>query len=242
VHSIAWRLTSDGTEWTADPPERTALIEWKADEAVALPHDPLALTPTWETSAGTVLQVGTQRWRLIGSEARVLSRYTAASPPPSQPLLAAAPDSLCGRAAARWTIQPGTAAPRAYEEEGGRCLLQIVAELPDGQKGHGFRWVSDQSADPNTPQTVLDSFSFGALPDNPRLRWHAGQGTYQGWLLAELDGVWWGQPRTAKALVRLGREVLNPSALGSPLPWLTPPRRTAPPAESGRPSPQRAPR
>ncbi len=242
VHSIAWRLTSGGTEWTADPPERTALIEWKADEAVALPHDPLALTPTWETSAGTVLQVGTQRWRLIGSEARVLSRYTAASPPPSQPLLAAAPDSLCGRAAARWTIQPGTAAPRAYEEEGGRCLLQIVAELPDGQKGHGFRWVSDQSADPNTPQTVLDSFSFGALPDNPRLRWHAGQGTYQGWLLAELDGVWWGQPRTAKALVRLGREVLNPSALGSPLPWLTPPRRTTPPAESGRPSPQRAPR
>ena len=210
MHSIAWRLTSGGTEWTADPPERTALIEWKADEAVALPHDPLALTPTWETSAGTVLQVGTQRWRLIGSEARVLSRYTAASPPPSQPLLAAAPDSLCGRAAARWTIQPGTAAPRAYEEEGGRCLLQIV--------------------------------SFGALPDNPRLRWHAGQGTYQGWLLAELDGVWWGQPRTAKALVRLGREVLNPSALGSPLPWLTPPRRTTPPAESGRPSPQRAPR
>lgn len=241
VHSIAWRLTADAKEWTADPPERTALIEWKTEEAQALPIDPLALAPTWETTAGTVLQVGAQRWRLIGSEARQLSDHTTPAPASSEPLVAAAADSNCGRAATRWAAQAGTAAPPAYEEEGGRCLLQIVAELPEGQKGHGFRLVSGQPGGPSTAQTVLDTFSFGILPDAPQLRWHAGQGTFQGWLLAELDGVWWGQPRTAEAWARLGREVLEPPALGPPLPWATTPHRAVTAAPS-RPLNPRTPR
>jgi hypothetical protein len=235
VQEVDWERGADGQLRTQQRQTLSVITDPAAVAAVdgLLGEERAAAVPSWRVHGGRVVQIGSRRWRIAGTQAQRVELPVGA--PQAMPLMASPPGSACVDLAATFSVMDGFDVEQLETDR--HCFMVArgwprAAGVNEGGAEGGGRPPRDelrvavhdkpagallQRAKESPPAPVAGLVPFARLQaeDVPTEagRWFTGvAGPYEGWVLLKVADRAGGErfigaPWSTCALWRLGREV-----------------------------------